>query len=152
MRLASGVGDLQRGEKWVIYQCYCYRYSCLHQIYEHGLHCILCLVCLCIHPHSQLFLRYCLPVAQKALAACFGPSFATPTQLLLQSRTPLSFLSYLHGPTAVLPCTILAIIDSYPYHWLMDLRLRCLVPISAMPLTPSPFWISLFHLPFMSRP
>jgi hypothetical protein len=59
--------------------------------------------------------------------------------MLLQSCTPLSFLSYLHGPTAALPCTILAIIDSYPYHWLMDLRLRCLVPISAMPLTPSPF-------------
>jgi hypothetical protein len=58
---------------------------------------------------------------------------------VLQSCTPLSFLSYLHGPTAALPCTILAIIDSYPYHWLMDLRLRCLVPISAMPLTPSPF-------------
>jgi hypothetical protein len=42
-------------------------------------------------------------------------------EILLQSYTPLSFLLYLHGPTAALPCTILAIlthvliIDSWTY-------------------------------------
>jgi hypothetical protein len=42
---------------------------------------------------------------------------------------PISFLPYLHGPMAVLPCTILTIFDLCSYLWLMDFQLHCLVLI-----------------------
>jgi hypothetical protein len=69
-----------------------------------------------------------LKLSPKSMPACHMKAVKIDVWVL-QSCAPLSFLLYLHGPTAALPCTILAIFDSCPYLWLMDFRLHCLVLI-----------------------
>jgi hypothetical protein len=92
-------------------------HSCLH---AYGFRFWWLMVGICTHSVHVSYM-FDSPVATSAV--CLDETY------LLQSCTPLSFLPYLRGPTAALPCTILTISDLCPYLWLMDFRLHCLVLI-----------------------